>query len=440
MSDNGLPGEPVKDASDAPEDRAPAQAPGLGGAGDEPRPADGGDGPGGTPADGALGPPVNVGPLRWVMAVFHRAVRSQFLLIFLAMAISLLIGVVLMRIAGVSPIEGYRAMFKGAIYDWKGHTPERRIAPLTESVFSGVPLIVAGLGLAVGFRAGLFNIGGKGQVIMGGIAAAWVGFSYDLPPYVHLLACLAASIVAGGLYGFIAGYLKATTGANEVIVTIMLNSIAGLLIAQLLRYDAFQRPGSNEPKSPFIAENAELPGMPNPYKIDAGIIVALLAALAVWWLLERSTWGYELRAVGANPNAARTAGMSIGKVTALTMALSGALCGLAGGVTISSDVKALTAQFDGTLGFDAITVALLGRNRPGGTIAAGLLFGAFRAGGSKMQISAHVPIDMVLILQAVIVLLIAAPALVRWMFRLPKPDGLSIRKYVSLHSEKKVAA
>ena len=150
----------------------------------------------------------------------------------------------------------------------------------------------------------------------------------------------------------------------------MLNSIAGLLVAQLLRYDAFQRPGSNEPISPEISRNAQLPGM-SPYKIDAGVVIALLAAVFVWWYLERSTWGFELRAVGANPNAARTAGMSIGKVTALTMTLSGALCGLAGGVTITGDIKYLTANFDGTLGFDAITVALLGRNRPLGTVMAG---------------------------------------------------------------------
>lgn len=406
---------------------APAETPAPG---DPPGPAGAPPQAGRSPEGGSHAPKTGRAASGALRAIAHAFPRSNALVFLLAIFVSLLVGAVLMAIAGVSVVDGYSAMIRGAFYDWKASNPTRQILPLTMSVFSAVPLVIAGLGLAFGFRAGLFNIGGKGQVVMGGIAAAWVGFSYDLPAPVHLLACLAASVAAGGLYGFIAGYLKAATGANEVIVTIMLNSIAGLLVAQLLRYDAFQRPGSNEPISPEISRNAQLPGM-SPYKIDAGVVIALLAAVFVWWYLERSTWGFELRAVGANPNAARTAGMSIGKVTALTMTLSGALCGLAGGVTITGDIKYLTANFDGTLGFDAITVALLGRNRPLGTVMAGLLFGAFRAGGRKMEITAQVPIDMVLILQAVIVLLIAAPALVRWLFRLPQPDGAGLRGLLS---------
>ena len=381
---------------------APAETPAPG---DPPGPAGAPPQAGPSPEGGSHAPKTGRAASRALRAIAHAFPRSNALVFLLAIFVSLLVGAVLMAIAGVSVVDGYSAMIRGAFYDWKASNPTRQILPLTMSVFSAVPLVIAGLGLAFGFRAGLFNIGGKGQVVMGGIAAAWVGFSYDLPAPVHLLACLAASAAAGGLYGFIAGYLKAATGANEVIVTIMLNSIAGLLVAQL-------------------------PGM-SPYKIDAGVVIALLAAVFVWWYLERSTWGFELRAVGANPNAARTAGMSIGKVTALTMTLSGALCGLAGGVTITGDIKYLTANFDGTLGFDAITVALLGRNRPLGTVMAGLLFGAFRAGGRKMEITAQVPIDMVLILQAVIVLLIAAPALVRWLFRLPQPDGAGLRGLLS---------
>ena len=180
--------------------------------------------------------------------------------------------------------------------------------------------------------------------------------------------------------------------------------------------------------------------LPAPFQLDLGFIIAIVVALFVWWFLERSTWGFELRAVGANPNAARTAGMSIAFVTAMTMALSGALMGLAGGVQITSTMKYLTGDVAGSIGFDAITVALLGRNKPMGTFFAGLLFGAFKAGGRIMQAQADVPIDMVLVLQSVIVLLIAAPPFVRWIFHLPKPAGMTIREYLTLQANKEVAA
>mgnify|MGYP000846549829 CR=1 FL=1 len=369
-------------------------------------------------------------------SLLYRALSSTALIYFLAVAISLLVGAILMAVSGADVVEGYSAMIRGSIFNWKAQSFQGQIAPITTSIFSSLPLIIAGLALALGFRGGLFNIGGTGQMIAGIVGAAWVGFHYHMPAGIHLIACLLAAVVCGGIYGFIAGFLKATTGANEVIVTIMLNSIAALGVTQLLTYAAFKRPGSSDPRSPTIDATAQLPETSPPFQINGGVVVAVLTTVFVWWYLERSTWGYELKAVGANPDAARAAGMSIGKVTAVTLTLSGALCGLAGGVMLTGDIKYLTDSVAGSTGFDAITVALLGRNRPVGTFFAAILFGAFRAGGRTMDAQADVPIDMVLILQAVIVLLIAVPAFVRWVFRLPDGKNDRFSAYLTLAQEK----
>ena len=370
------------------------------------------------------------------LSLLYRALSSSAAVYVLAIVVSLAVGAILMLVSGADVVEGYSAMIRGSVFNWKAQSFQGQIAPLTSSIFSSLPLIIAGLALALGFRGGLFNIGGTGQIIAGAIGAAWVGFQCHMPAGVHLLACLLAAVVCGGIYGFIAGFLKATTGANEVIVTIMLNSVATLGLAQLLTYQSFRRPGSGDPRSPTIDATAQLPETAPPFQINGGVVIALLATVFVWWYLERSTWGFELRAVGANPDAAKTAGMSIGKVTTVTLTLSGALCGLAGGVTMTGDLKYLTDGVAGSTGFDAITVALLGRNRPVGTFFAGILFGVFRAGGRTMDAQADVPIDMVLILQSVIVLLIAAPAFVRWLFRLPTGGSDRWRAYLTLAREK----
>lgn len=367
---------------------------------------------------------------------WYRFLSSSFLVYVLAVVIALALGAILILIVGGNVINAYAAMFKGAIFNYDAKTVAKMFAPLTKTIFFAVPLIIAGLALGIGFRAGLFNIGGTGQVLMGAVAAAWVGIFLDLPFILHLLLALVAAIAAGAIWGWIPGILKAKTGANEVIVTIMMNTISTLFLAFILTKDYWHRPGSSDPRSPTIDENAQaISLLPNPFQMDTGIIVAIVAAVFMWWFLDRSTWGYQLRAVGANPNAAKTAGMNIGAITAMTMAVSGGLCGLAGGVQMTSTMKYLVSGVQATIGIDAITVALLGRNKPVGTIIAGLIFGAFKAGGSIMQIQAKVPVDMVLILQSVIVLLVAAPPLVRWLFHLPSPDG-NARKYVTLQADK----
>jgi general nucleoside transport system permease protein len=322
-------------------------------------------------------------------------------------------------------VDAYTALFQGAVVDFSAATVTGAIRPLTESLVVAAPLIVAGLAVGLAFRSGLFNIGAEGQIILGAIGAAYVGFTFDLPFGVHVVAALLGAVVLGALWGGIPGFLKARTGAHEVITTIMLNNIARFLLAFLLSTAAFQRPGRNDPISPRVADTAELPLLLGSWsRLHAGIILALLAALGVWWLLERSTLGFKLRAVGANPAASRTAGIRIGSMTFTAMALAGGLAGLAGAFQVLGTEKSLTGGISAGIGFDAITVALLGRGNPLGIVGAGILFGMLRAGGVTMQARTGTPIDIVFVVQSLIVLFIAAPPLVRAIFRIRTGGGL----------------
>ena len=317
--------------------------------------------------------------------------------------------------------SAYLALFNGAIFDPSAKTFARSIRPITETMTVSVPLIFAGLGLGIGFRAGLFNIGAQGQIILGAVFAGYVGFALDLPPVVHVVLAVVAAAIGGGLWAGIAGVLKARTGANEVIVTIMLNNIAVYLIAFLLTTTAFQRGDSNNPISPPLKETALLPLLFGPgFRLHAGFLLAIAAAFGVWWLMNRSTIGFQFRAVGSNSSAARVAGISVNANYVWVMVVAGALAGLGGAAQVLGTEKVLTAGVAASFGFDAITVALLGRSKPLGTVLAGLLFGALRAGGFAMQARTGTPIDIVLVVQSLIVLFIAAPPLVRAVFRLPQ--------------------
>nr|WP_146843350.1 ABC transporter permease [Cellulomonas composti] len=335
--------------------------------------------------------------------------------------------------------SAYVALFQGAVFDTNAETFTAAIKPLTETMTVSIPLILAGLGLGIGFRAGLFNIGAQGQIILGAIFAGWVAFHLDLPAYLHLPLAMLAAIVGGGLWAGIAGFLKARTGAHEVIVTIMLNSIAVYLIAYLLTTPVLQNPGSTNPISPAVPKSAQYPLLlGDSFRLHAGFIVAIVAAIFVWWLMGRSTIGFKFRAVGANPHAARTAGISVNASYVWVMLVAGALAGLAGSAQVLGTDKVLTADVAASFGFDAITVALLGRSKPLGTFFAGLLFGALRAGGFAMQARTGTPIDVVLVMQSLVVLFIAAPPLVRAVFRLPAPGPRKARAARS--TTKEVAA
>lgn len=318
----------------------------------------------------------------------------------------------------------YVALFQGSVYNFRADSFVIGIRPLTETLKFATPLIAAGLGVGLAFRAGLFNIGGQGQMLMAAAAAGWVGTSMNLPWPLHMLVAIIAGILAGAIWAGIAGILKARTGAHEVIVTIMLNHIGFYLLAWMLATQGIlQAPGSSNPKTAVMAESVILPGILGPqYKLHAGFILALIAVGFTWWLLERSSLGFRFRAVGENPAAARVAGIGVGKMYFLVMLIAGGLVGIAG---VSQVLGTVTSGFGGDIdagiGFDAITVALLGRSSPLGILAAGILFGAFKAGGFAMQASEGVPVEIILVVQSLIVLFIAAPPLVRAIFGLPQP-------------------
>ncbi len=279
--------------------------------------------------------------------------------------------------------------------------------------------------MALAFRVGLFNIGGRGQMLIAGALAGWVGFSFDLPWGVHLAVALAAGIAGGAVWGGLVGLLKARTGAHEVIVTIMLNYVAYYLIAYMLRTPGLlQAPGSNNPKSPPMKPTAIFPDLLGPrYNLTLGFILVIAATIFVWYLLTRSSLGFKFRAIGENPHAARVAGIDVKNMYVYAMLISGGLIGLAGANQVQGSITTgFGSGIDAGIGFDAITVALLGRSRPWGVFVAGILFGAFKAGGFTMQAAQGVPIDIVLVVQSLIVLFIAAPPLVRAVFRLPAPS------------------
>jgi ABC-type uncharacterized transport system permease subunit len=318
-----------------------------------------------------------------------------------------------------SVFGAYDAMFRGAIFNYKATSFVQMIKPITETLAYATPITMAGLGLAVAFRSGLFNIGATGQIIFGAMFAGWVGIFVELPFYLHFPLAVLAGIVGGGLFGALVGFLKATTGANEVIVTIMLNYIAGMLLSFLLKTPILQAPGSINPVSPPVRDTSKYWFfLGDQFRVHGGLIAMLLAVVFTWWLLNRSTLGFRFRALGHNPNAAKVAGINIGLTYVLVMGISGALSGLAGTSQVLGSEKFLTLGVAASFGFDAITVALLGRSNPWGVLVAGLLFGGLRAGAVTMQANQGVPIDIVLVVQSLIVLFIAAPPLVRAMFRI----------------------
>ena len=295
---------------------------------------------------------------------------------------------------------------------------------ISETLVAATVLILTGLAVTMPLRAGLFNIGGEGQVIAGGLAGGFVGFAVEgLPMVLHLPLAILAAVVAGGLIGWVPGALKARTGAHEVISTIMLNNTMTFVLIWLLTTSLFQVPGRSDPISQNVLDTARLPRPFEGLRVDAGIVVALVVALLVLWLLDRSTVGFELNAVGANPSAATAAGMDVAGVTVRGMTFAGLAGGLAGGALILGVQGRITPGFSSGLGFDGITVALLGRGTVGGTVAAGLLLGALKAGGRAMQARSGTSLDLVVVIQALIIVFVAAPGLVRAIFRVRAEGG-----------------
>jgi simple sugar transport system permease protein len=326
--------------------------------------------------------------------------------------------------AGAKIGNSYLAVFQGSIFD-SNLARESGILhgfyPFSETVVTATPLIMAGLAVALAFKSGLFNIGAQGQFIFGAIGASYVGFHFEFSPVLHVILSILAGVVLAGLFGGFVGLLKAKTGAHEVIVTIMLNYVASLFILWLLKTKSFLRPDRQDPIAPEVHPSAQLPKLLGEnLRIHAGIFIALAATFFVWWLLNKSTLGFKFRAVGANANAARSAGISIPFVTTATMFICGGLAGLGGAAHVLGTEHSLTAGVAGSFGFDAITVALLGRATPIGTVFGAFLFGALQTGGRTLLSNTGTPSDIVQVIQALIVLFIAAPALMKSIFRIKK--------------------
>jgi simple sugar transport system permease protein len=320
----------------------------------------------------------------------------------------------------------YADLFKGAIFDpaamqaWFNGTGTWQAAlnPISETLTYAAPLVFTGLSVAIAFRGGLFNIGGQGQAVIGCITSAVAGFAFGLPPVLNFIVALLCGILGGALWGFLPGLLKARTGAHEVITTIMLNYTATLFLSWLILQNGVQDPNRSDAISRTVDASAQLPALPAPLRVHLGIVLAVLAVIGVSWLINRSSFGFELRAVGVNPLAARTAGMSVARTYTLLMVVAGALAGLGGAVQVLGTAEKLTTQVAGNIGFDGLLVALLGRNKPWGTLFAAILYGALRAGGNLMQADVGISLELVTVVQALIVIFIAAPALVKAMFHL----------------------
>lgn len=330
-------------------------------------------------------------------------------------------------------LEAYGALLTGALGNPQTYLDAfasgdinqiiRAFNPISESLLAATPLIFTGLAVALGFRAGLFNIGGEGQLYLGAMFAGFIGFSIlGLPWFIHLPLAIAFGFLGGALWGFIPGLLKAKTGAHEVIVTIMLNYVAYRLLDWALRQSWYQRPGRSDPISPVMEPTAVLPPIIEGLRLHWGFVLALVAAVFVSWLLYRSTLGYEFRAVGLNPSAAKYAGMNISRTLILTMAIAGGLAGLAGATEVLGVSKVVSPGISPGYGFDGIAVALLGGSSPLGVVLSAILFGVLRAGATPMQSATGIPIDLVVVIQALVIMFVAAPRLIREIYRIRVPE------------------
>jgi simple sugar transport system permease protein len=336
-----------------------------------------------------------------------------------SVALAIIVGGFVVLIAGSNPLSAYWQLLQGSL----GSTYN-----ISETLISSIPYILTGLAVAFAFRAGLFNIGAEGQLYMGAIVSAWVGFTFNWPGYILIPVALLAGIVGGGAWGGIVGLLKAWRGAHEVITTIMLNYTAILLSHYLIEPAPSGKPGPfQEPNllgSPIAhAENASLPIIvpnwlvPNG-RLNAGLFVALGAAVVFWFILWRTTMGYKLRAVGLNPKAAAYSGINVGWNIFLAMFIAGAFAGLAGMVNLYGLAPyRLTDTFSAGYGFQAIAVALLGRNTAVGVVLAALLFGALDNGATLMQANAGVSYHLVEIVEGLIIFFVGADAIIRALAR-----------------------
>lgn len=362
-------------------------------------------------------------PIPAFISVATRLISIPILAVFTA----LLIGAIIIWASGGDPITGYIGLWEGAL----GKTRS-----LSETVVAATPYIFAGLAVALGFRGGLFNIGVEGQLFIGSICAAWVGYAAGgLPWIIHLPLALLAGCLGGALCAGIPGFLKAKVGAHEVITTIMINYMA-IFLTNWLVTGPMQDPGTIVPQTRKILPSAMLPAIFPDYRVHWGSVLALFVAFFVYWLLWKTVLGFEIRTVGANATAAQYAGINVSRNIVVTMLLSGALAGAAGAVDVIGLNRYFSPAFSIGYGFDSIAVAVLGKNHPLGVILAAFLFGAMNKGAGLMQLRTQAPVFIISVIQALILMFVAAEEIVRRIYRIRAPEAREERISLAHEGEK----
>jgi ABC-type uncharacterized transport system permease subunit len=336
----------------------------------------------------------------------------------LAIFTAIILGGIIIKVVGGDPIAAYRGLIQGAFGSPKA---------LSETAVWATPYIFAGLAVAVAFKGGLFNIGAEGQLAFGAVTAALVGYglpnwlNMSIPAYIHIPLALSLGMLAGALWAAIPGALKAYAGGHEVINTIMMNYIA-LNITSFLLNGPMRDPNplNLSARTSEIAISARIPPIFNipGMRVHWGFVLALVVAVIIWWLLWKTTLGFEIRTVGTNPDAAKYAGINVKRTIILTMAISGALAGLAGAIEVTALNYRHELGFSSGYGFDAIAIALLGKTNPFGVILASILFGAMRNGATRMQFMTQIPADIISVIQGLILLFVAADAIIRFIYRI----------------------
>lgn len=327
---------------------------------------------------------------------------GSWLIPIIAVFVALFIGGILIRLQGLDPIVAYKSLFKTAFGSIEG---------IGATLGKSTPLVLSGLAVAVGLRAGLFNIGAQGQLLSGSLAAAWAGVTFDgLPGYIHIPIALIIGAFFGSIVAGISGLLKAYRGVHEVITTIMLNSIV-MAIADYLASGKLREPGQFLTRTSEIAESARLPIIG---KLPSGFFIAVILGVFIWWVLGRTTSGFRIETVGRNRHAAWYSGISVKRTVVSAMVVSGAIAGLGGAIETLGITYRYAPAFNLGLGFDGITIALLGRVHPIGIIPGAILIGGMRAGAANMQFDAGVAPEIVDLLMALILLFVTAPLITRF--------------------------
>ncbi|RJP49167.1 MAG: ABC transporter permease [Anaerolineaceae bacterium] len=345
-----------------------------------------------------------------------QSVMDASLVPFLAILTAVIFGGIIIKIVGGDPILSYRGLIEGSFGSTKA---------LSETAVWATPYIFAGLAVALAFKGGLFNIGAEGQLAVGAVVSSLIGYAlpewlgYDIPAIIHLPLAILFGVLMGGVWAGIVGALKAYTGGHEVINTIMMNYIALNTTSFLLNGVMKDRSPTNViARTPLIADSARIPPLFEGLRIHWGFIFALLVAFFIWWLLTKTTLGFQIRTVGLNPDAAKYAGINVKRIIILTMVLSGMLAGMAGTIEVTGLNYRHELGFSIGYGFDAIAIALLGKSHPLGVVLASFLFAAMRNGATRMQFLTQMPVDLISMIQAFILLFVAADAIIRYIYRI----------------------